>query len=104
MVRVPAQGVVQFKCHCGQTVAGDPADALIHTQTHKTQEVTAMYEQLLGNAAADRVNLQVRKDCPGGCGRDYMTQIRVGKREVVVHICACGFDSSRAGPLAGPAR
>jgi len=96
MARVIMQGKVYFQCVCSKLVPGTRADTLIQNELHQAQEVTAMNDRLIGNAAYDRVNQQVMKDCPGECGRDYMTQLRIGQREVVVHVCPCGYRSDQA--------
>ncbi|GFR89419.1 BA71V-C122R [Elysia marginata] len=94
MVRATSSGVVTFVCFCGVQEEGSSEDARIAGDVLNAGETEEMYRRLIKNAAFDRVNQQVKRDCPK-CGLDYMTQIRVGAREVVVWTCTCGYDSSR---------
>jgi len=94
MLRDTSSDTVRFTCYCGVGVEGDPEDARIAGDVLHAGETEEMYRRLILNAAHDRVNQQVKKDCPN-CGLDYMTQIRVGAREVVVWVCKCGYVSSR---------
>lgn len=98
MTRDTSGGQVNFVCYCGIAVEGSPEDARIAGDVLHAGETEEMYHRLIRNAAHDRVNQQVMKDCPK-CGLDYMTQIRVGAREVVVWVCKCGYDSSRGKAL-----
>ena len=93
MVRDTGTGSIMFNCYCGVQEKGDKMDALIASDVLHTGQTAEMYRRLMRNAAHDRVNQQVKKDCPN-CGRDYMTQIRVGDREVVVWVCKCGYTDS----------
>jgi len=95
MIRDTSSGSVVFNCYCGYTVKGTAKDAQI--MGGMSGETEEMYRRLIRTAAHDRVNQQVKKDCPK-CGLDYMTQIRVGDREIVVWVCKCGYDSSRTEP------
>lgn len=102
MARDTSTGSVLFRCFCGIQEEGGPDDSLISSDILHAGETAEMYRRLIWNAANDRVNQQVRRDCPK-CGRDYMTQIRVGQREVVVWKCRCGFESTSASSaLGGP--
>jgi len=85
---------VVFVCYCGLVSKGTPKDARIAGDVLHAGETEEMYRRLIRNAAYDRVNQQVMREC-SKCGLDYMTQIRVGAREVVVWVCKCGYDSSR---------
>jgi DNA-directed RNA polymerase subunit M/transcription elongation factor TFIIS len=91
MTRDTSTGSVVFHCHCGIRVEGAATDALIDGDTLDAGETVDMYRRLIRSAAHDRVNQQVRRDCPE-CGLDYMTQIRVGEQEVVVWKCKCGYE------------
>jgi DNA-directed RNA polymerase subunit M/transcription elongation factor TFIIS len=82
-------GVVVFRCSCGAERAGEPEDARIAGELLTAGEVTEMYGPLIRNAPFDRTNQLVKRDCPE-CGRDYMSQIRVGEAEVIVYKCKCG--------------
>lgn len=93
MTRDTSTGSVVFNCFCGRREDGGADDTLIASDILHSGETTEMYRRLIRNSAHDRVNQQVRKDCPK-CGLDYMTQIRVGVREVVVYTCKCGYESS----------
>jgi predicted RNA-binding Zn-ribbon protein involved in translation (DUF1610 family) len=96
MARDTSSGTVGFVCYCGVREEGSPEDARIAGDILHAGETEEMYRRLIMNAPFDRVNQQVARDCPQ-CGLDYMTQIRVGAREVVVWVCKCGYDSSRGG-------
>ena len=89
MKRDTATGEILFKCFCGEVSKGAPEDAHIANDILHAGETAEMYRRLIANAAHDRVNQQVERDCPD-CGLDYMTQIRVGTREIVVWTCKCG--------------
>lgn len=93
MTRDTASGEVVFNCFCGVQAKGGAADARVAGGVLDAAETGEMYERLIRNAPFDRVNQQVARDCPG-CGLDYMTQIRVGAREVVVWVCKCGYNST----------
>lgn len=97
MFRSTASGTVSFMCYCGVVAEKTPEDARIAGGVLHAGETEEMYRRLIRNAAFDRVNQQVRKECPK-CGLDYMTQIRVGAREIVVWVCKCGYDSSLKKP------
>lgn len=105
MTRDTSSGSVSFVCYCGVRVAGTAADARIAGDVLHAGETEEKYRRLIKNAPFDRVNKQVKMVCHG-CGLDYMTQLRVGDREVVIWVCKCGYDSSLAappGPVAGAA-
>ncbi len=84
-------------CFCGFVAEKTPEDARIAGEVLHAGETEEMYRRLIRNAAFDRTNQQVRKECPQ-CGLDYMTQIRVGAREIVLWVCKCGYDSSLNKP------
>ena len=94
MARNTSTGTVNFICFCGIRVEGAPEDARIAGDILHAGETEEMYRRLIKNSPFDRVNQLVSKECPQ-CGLDYMTQIRVGAREVVVWVCKCGYDSTR---------
>ena len=93
MARNTQSGVVVFVCYCGFFLEGSPENARIAGGLY-TGDIEEMYRRLIRNAAHDRVNQRVKKDCPL-CGIDYLVQIRVGNREIVIWVCKCGYDSSR---------
>jgi hypothetical protein len=93
MTRDTSSGAVVFKCYCGVEERGTAEDALIASDILHSGETAQMYERLISNAAFDRANQQVHRDCPD-CGLDYMAQVRVGSREVVVWVCKCGYTST----------
>ncbi len=93
MARDTSSGAVVFRCYCGVEEKGEAEDALIASDILHAGETAQMYERLIANAAFDRVNQQVHRDCPR-CGLDYMAQVRVGSREVVVWACKCGYTST----------
>lgn len=95
MTRDTSSGAVSFVCYCGVRVDGGPEDARIASDILNAGETEEMYRRLIRSAPFDRVNQQVLRDCPK-CGLDYMTQIRVGAREVVIWVCKCGYSSGQA--------
>lgn len=94
MTRDTSSASVSFACFCGVKIEGTPEDARIAGDVLHAGETEEMYRRLIKNAAFDRTNQQVLRDCPD-CDRDYMTQIRVGAREVVMWVCTCGCELSR---------
>jgi predicted RNA-binding Zn-ribbon protein involved in translation (DUF1610 family) len=95
MGRDTSTGVVVFHCHCGKQIAGIADDALIVSGVLDAGEAAGMNRRLIYSAPFDRVNQQVKKDCPK-CGLDYLTQVRIGAQEVVIYRCTCGYHSSVA--------
>lgn len=93
MTRDTSSGTVNFICYCGYHVEGTSEDVRISGDVLNAGETEEMYRRLIRNAPFDRVNQQVKRDCPK-CGLDYMTQIRVGSREIVIWVCKCGYNSS----------
>ena len=89
MKRETRTGKIMFICVCGETVEGTNKDIQISTGVIGGGETREMYRLLLRNAAHDPVNQLVKRDCKE-CGRDYMTQVRIGAQEVVVYLCKCG--------------
>lgn len=96
MASETSTGAVVFICYCGFKVDGKPEDMRIAGDVLNSGETEEMYHRLIRNAPFDRVNQLVKKDCPL-CGLDYMTQIRVGAREIVILACKCGYNATRAG-------
>jgi hypothetical protein len=94
MKRNTMSGVVNFVCYCGTQEVGAPEDARIAGDILHAGETEEMYRGLIKNAHGDRVNQLVARYCRQ-CGLDYMVQIRVGAREVVIRVCKCGYNSSR---------
>lgn len=91
-------GHIKFRCPCGTEKEGTRFDRLIaSSQTElrasDTQRVShaqvESFATLVNNAARDRTGLKVPKKCEG-CGLPYMTQLRIGADETVVHVCSCG--------------
>lgn len=85
---------IKFKCKCGKSVPGNVYDARIAGEVLRAGNTEIMYKKLMESAAHDPVNKIVTRDCPD-CGRDYMTQIYVGDRKIIVWLCKCGHNSSR---------
>lgn len=83
-------GVVVFKCVCGYSEETKPEDVLISNITINSTETTEMYNNLIELAPFDRTTQLVKLDCPN-CGRDYVSQIRVGTSEIIVYRCKCGY-------------
>ena len=89
MKRETRTGKIMFTCVCGEIVEGTDKDTQISVGVVGGGETRVMYRHLLRNAAHDPVNQLVKRDCKK-CGLDYMTQVRIGSREVVVYLCKCG--------------
>jgi hypothetical protein len=92
MTRDTSANKISFVCYCGNTESGNANDVLIASAVLHHGDTESMYEALIKVAAFDPTNKKVKKDCPE-CGLDYMTQIRIGTREVVVWVCKCGYNS-----------
>ena len=91
MLRKTNTGRVIFCCTtCGELINGDKNDTKLCGCILHSYETVEKYRKLLHNAAHDRVNQQVFRTCPK-CNLNYMTQVRVGDREVVVYACKCGY-------------
>lgn len=101
MVRDPSSGVVVFRCPCGVEETGAAADARVSGAILGAGETTEMYRRLITTAPFDRTNQLVSRSCPS-CGRDYMTQIRVGPAEVIIHACKCGHEETGGAPASRP--
>jgi hypothetical protein len=84
---------IEFKCFCGRTERGNPWDVRIAGDVLHAGDTEIMYQKLMKSAAHDPVNKKVMKQCPK-CPLDYMTQIHVGSRKVVIWLCKCGYNSS----------
>lgn len=83
-------GQVVFKCVCGNLEETKPDDVLISNITLNHTETTEMYNNLIELAPFDRTTQLINLDCPD-CGRDYVSQIRVGTSEIIVYRCKCGY-------------
>ena len=83
---------IGFSCpSCGKTAVATPEDLLIEQKLGKMTDTRMLYANLIRNAAEDRVNLQVARDCPE-CGLDYMAILRLGEEESIVYKCKCGYE------------
>jgi DNA-directed RNA polymerase subunit M/transcription elongation factor TFIIS len=87
--RIVSNSVV-FKCECGHVEATNPEDVLISSETLSSTDTTEWYNNLIHNAPHDKTCQLVKQDCPD-CGLDYLTQLRLGNSEIVVHRCKCGY-------------
>ena len=83
-------GAVVFNCVCGNSEESKPEDVLISNITLNYTETTEMYNNLIELAPFDRTTQLIKFDCPN-CGRDYVSQIRVGTSEIIVYRCKCGY-------------
>jgi DNA-directed RNA polymerase subunit M/transcription elongation factor TFIIS len=101
MRRETATGAVVFRCYCGRAEKGAPEDARLASLVMGSTETTEMFRRLIDSAPHDRVNQQMRRLCRG-CGRDYMTLVRVGESETTIYKCQCGREESGADPDAAP--
>ncbi len=90
MIRDLSGEKVEFICTiCGDKEFGDEWDSRIFGEVFHEGETLEKYEVFISNAANDRVNQLVEKRCVQ-CGLDYMTQIRLGNKEMVIWKCKCG--------------
>lgn len=90
MLRDTSGSTVAFKCLVCQTaVDGTDEDARIGGAVVGQAETAMMYDTVIRVSPFDRVNQQVLRSCEG-CGRDYMTLIRVGSAEAIYFTCVCG--------------
>lgn len=83
-------GSVLFKCICGNVEETKDEDVLISNITINSTETTEMYNNLIELAPFDRTTQLVKLYCPQ-CGRDYLSQIRVGTSEIIIYRCKCGY-------------
>lgn len=90
-----SSGSVVFKCVCGNTENSLEEDVLISSETLSSAETTEMYNNLIDFAPFDRTNQLTKKDCKK-CGRDYLTQLRVGTSEIIIHVCKCGYREQKS--------
>ncbi len=92
MLRNTSSGTIVWDCAvCGSTEPGVAEDARISGKVHGAGDTNETYRQVIRNSALDPSNQCVKRLCPGAkCGRDYMTQIRVGDNESIVYTCKCG--------------
>lgn len=86
-------GKIEFKCICGNIEEVNDKDVLINSESLTYTENPEMYYDLIHFAPFDRTNELVLKDC-NQCGRNYLTQVRIGSTEAVIYRCKCGFTSS----------
>jgi DNA-directed RNA polymerase subunit M/transcription elongation factor TFIIS len=90
MVLETSSGAVTYHCTvCQEVVVGTEWDARVGGSVLGSGETTEKYKLLIEVSPHDKTNQLVAKDCER-CGLDYMTQIRVGDSEVIVHTCKCG--------------
>lgn len=91
MGMVSDAGKIQFKCLlCNNIIDGDPSDARVSGATNESDATADLNSVFIQNAALDPVNQKVDTSCPN-CGIAYLTQIRVGQSEIVIHVCECGY-------------
>jgi len=83
-------GEVVFQCVCSNREESTDEDVLINSSNTEETNSIEMYNNLIEFAPFDRTNQLVQKDCPQ-CGLDYMTQLRIGEKEIVVYRCKCGY-------------
>lgn len=100
MTRNTSTGAVVFECRCGAEEPGGAEDCRIGGATLGASETAEMNSKLIQTASFDRTNQLVSRLC-AACGRDYMTQIRVGDAEVVIYTCKCGAQESGAAGRGG---
>lgn len=89
MQRDSSMGRIVFTCACGEKKDGTPEDARIESKSFGSSEDITMYQSIIKNAAHDRTNQVVSKQCTN-CPLNYMVQVRVGSAEIIVHVCKCG--------------
>ena len=90
MLKDMQTGNIMYKCLCGTEVVGTAYDRRIVGSVLGSSETAELFKTLIASAAFDRTNQLVKRDC-SSCGRDYMTQIRVGESELIFYKCKCGI-------------
>lgn len=83
-------GSVLFQCKCNNIEETNPEDILISNITTANIDTVEMYSNLIDSAPFDRTTQLIQKNCPT-CGLDYLSQIRLGSSEIIVHRCKCGY-------------
>lgn len=87
---------IEYVCACGQRTPGNPEDVRMTGKVHGRGNVLQLYRDYIRVAPHDRTINRVKLDCPD-CGLDYLCQLRLGKDEIIVWRCSCGYDSSKPG-------
>jgi hypothetical protein len=82
--------MVIYQCFCGNIEETSAVDVLISSETMSSNETTELYNNLIDLAPFDRSCQRVNMTCPN-CGLNYMSQLRLGSSEIVVHVCKCGY-------------
>jgi DNA-directed RNA polymerase subunit M/transcription elongation factor TFIIS len=98
MVNDAAASEATWVCpSCKKKVPAEKWDLLVSTEIIMTEgSDNAMYDTIIRTSAHDPTCQQVMRDC-AKCGRDYMTQIRIGEEERVLFTCPCGNKTDNAG-------
>lgn len=92
-----ATGKLIYKCPICQTIEpGDPMDYKMPSNFHNIEENVQLWSNNIRNAPYD-VCERKAKTCEN-CGRDYVTQLRLGKNEAIVFACKCGWNSVSGNP------
>lgn len=89
MVRKCGTTDIYYECPCGNTVPGTASDRVIRSGGQKNIDRAEMYGDIIRNAPNSRTMYRVDSPCDN-CGMPYMTQVRVGSEETVIHVCECG--------------
>lgn len=88
MKRSFAGAEVRYVCpRCHGSEPALPSELNLMSFSHANAGA-ALSTNVIATAAFDRTCLQVRRSCK--CGRDYMSQIRLGDTETVIYRCRCG--------------
>lgn len=88
-----ATGELIFKCPICQTqVKASDYDVMMSSNYSAVEETVDLWDNIIRNAPFDRVSEKVAKTCKK-CNRDYMTRLRLGKSEIIVYSCKCGYNS-----------
>ena len=83
-------GMLWFQCMaCGEKLEGDDWDCRIGGEMLRSAETAEKFFTLINKSSFDAINLKVMRDCKK-CGLDYMTQVRVSEREIIIWTCTCG--------------
>jgi hypothetical protein len=82
-------GVLNFKCICGLTVAGRPEDTLRAEEYLEAAQSGKKYEVLIENSATDAAGQKVAIECLT-CAMPFLTLVYIGPNMIPIYCCTCG--------------
>jgi hypothetical protein len=83
-----------------ETIKGTPDDTLLLEEQFEREQSNLKYNTFIENSAHDPTNMRVVRDC-AGCGRGYMTMIRIGEHSKIMYTCLCGRRESPTDTTGG---